>query len=448
MNSVKNLLIIAVLAAVGYGVYISLVRNNAEPSPPPGVADGWPTVPKVELPSTKASPPPGGPLPLSSLGSTQAPGGTSSQPAALSGLGVGTSAPPFVPSPATSSTSNPPALAPDATRSIPYSSPSVPPSGPLASLGQPTSAEAASTMTLPNAVGRAMGSPAAPPLGQAPDAVRNFVAPPLDMSGTPSGTASPPVTSPVDPVLQTKIAEFMGAVQKSLDEGKLAEAHAALSTLYGNTDLPAAQAKQIGELLDQLAGTVIYSRKHYLESAYKAQQGDTLDRIAQRYNVPWQLLARINGLIPPGASNNDAATKDQPLPLGMELKVVRGPFEAVVHTDRHELTLMLGNRYAGHFPIGLGVDLPKTDGTYTVRDKASIPPPGVSEGGNLSVANNPRSPQGGPWIGLNDRIGIHAASSPQAIGRDDNRGAICVGDRDLQDLYGILSVGSRVRILR
>ena len=39
-------------------------------------------------------------------------------------------------------------------------------------------------------------------------------------------------------------------------------------------------------------------------------------------------------------------------------------------------------------------------------------------------------------------------SSLQAIDRDDNRGAICVGDRDLQDLYGILSVGSRVTIMR
>ena len=93
----------------------------------------------------------------------------------------------------------------------------------------------------------------------------------------------------------------MDAVQKKLDEGKLAEAHLALSTLYGNPDLPADQAKQITDLLDQLAGTVIYSRQHYLEPAYVTQPGDTLDKVAQKYSVPWQLLARINGLMPPGA---------------------------------------------------------------------------------------------------------------------------------------------------
>ena len=33
MNSLKNLMILAVLAAVGYGVYASLSRNNADPGP-------------------------------------------------------------------------------------------------------------------------------------------------------------------------------------------------------------------------------------------------------------------------------------------------------------------------------------------------------------------------------------------------------------------------------
>ena len=73
MNLLKNLLILAVLAAVGYGIYVSLTRNNVDPDQPPGVAEGWPAGPKVELPSAKPSPPPGGPLAL---------GGTAVRPAA------------------------------------------------------------------------------------------------------------------------------------------------------------------------------------------------------------------------------------------------------------------------------------------------------------------------------------------------------------------------------
>ena len=239
----------------------------------------------------------------------------------------------------------------------------------------------------------------------------------------------------------------MDAVRRSLDEGKLAEAHLALSNLYGNPDLPADQAKQISDLLDRLAGTVIYSRKHYLEPAYVTQPGDTLEKLAQKYNVPWQLLAKINGLVAPEATNADAATKDLPLPIGMQLKVVRGPFEAIVHLDRHELTLMVQNRYAGRFAIGVGRDQPKLDGNYTVREKTLNPTYYGPDGVTLNPSD-PKNPLGGAWLGLTDRIGIHGTNDPQTVGRDDNRGTICVGNRDVQDLYGILSVGSRVTVLR
>jgi lipoprotein-anchoring transpeptidase ErfK/SrfK len=151
--------------------------------------------------------------------------------------------------------------------------------------------------------------------------------------------------------------------------------------------------------------------------------------------------------MPPTASNIDDSIKDQPLPVGRVLKVVRGPFDAIVHLDRRELTLMVQNRYAGRFPIGVGRDLPKLEGDYSVHTK-SLSPVYYGPDGITIPANDPKNPLGGAWIGLTDRIGIHGTNDPQSIGRDDNRGAISTGDRDLQDLYGILSIGSRVSIVR
>ena len=63
MNSVKNLMIIAVLGAVGYGVYVSLSRNNVDPAQS-GVTDGWPGEAKTDLSGATAAKP-GGPLALS-----------------------------------------------------------------------------------------------------------------------------------------------------------------------------------------------------------------------------------------------------------------------------------------------------------------------------------------------------------------------------------------------
>ncbi len=432
MNSLKNLLIIAILGAVGYGVYVSLARNNADNGQPPGVAEGWPSVPKVELPSANTTTPPGGSLAINVT------------PGSPAGAGVplpGGMAPPLAPPSVVGPTANPLAAAPAAAPATPLPS-SSPPAGPSATLpsspavtfGAPLPPDAVSAAQPANSVAPA-GNPALP---------SNPVRSPL--AAAPANPV-PTAANPSAGLLQSKFAALMDAVQKSLDEGKLAEAHLALSSLYGNPDLPAELAQQIDELLKQLAGSVLYSRKHYLEPAYVTQPGDTLDKVSQKYNIPWQLLAKINGLIAPDVPNADASTKDLPLPIGMQLKVLRGPFEAIVHLDRHELTLMVQNRYAGRFPIGVGRDQPKLDGNYTVREKTLNPTYYGPDGVTLNPSD-PKNPLGGAWIGLSDRIGIHGTNDPQGIGRDDNRGAICVRNRDLQDLYGILSVGSRVTVLR
>jgi hypothetical protein len=450
VNLLKNLLILAVLGAVGYGVYVSLARNNTDSSQPPGVAEGWPAVPKVELPSAKPSTPPGGPLAL---------GGAPAPPAKTPGTEIAGAKPPVATPPVANPTNNPLAGAAPVTPATPYpssSSPSVPataptaspspsPASPTVTLGPPTSPTVVSPATPSKAAPPLAGNPVTPPPNPTPaETVRNL-APPPEVAA-PAG-AVPPAAAAADSLVQSRFAAFMDAVQKKLDEGKLADAHLALSSVYANPDLPPEQAKQITNLLDQLAGTVIYSRKHLLEPAYLTQQGDTLEKISQKYSVPWQLLARINGLMPPVASNADNTTKDRPLPVGMALKVVRGPFDAVVRLDKHELTLTVQDRYAGRFPIGVGRDQPKLDGSYMVRDKALGPTYYGPDGVNIDP-NDPKNPLGGAWIGLTDRIGIHGTNDPQTVGRDDNRGTICVGDRDLQDLYGILSVGSRVTILR
>ena len=65
-----------------------------------------------------------------------------------------------------------------------------------------------------------------------------------------------------------------------------------------------------------------------------------LETIAAQYNVPWQLLAKINGIEDPNR-----------LKPGDELKVVRGPFSAIVELDKRQLTLIVEDCYAGRFNL-------------------------------------------------------------------------------------------------
>ena len=136
------------------------------------------------------------------------------------------------------------------------------------------------------------------------------------------------------------------------------QAHQLLSKWHGNESLTPAESQKVESLLGQLAGTVIYSTEHQLEPARVVKPGETLDTIAKEYNVPSQLLAKINGIQSP----------DQLQP-GQQLKVVRGPFAAVVDLRRSELTLTVDDRYAGKFHVTVPPGTTLTDGQWLVDQK-------------------------------------------------------------------------------
>ena len=184
----------------------------------------------------------------------------------------------------------------------------------------------------------------------------------------------PPSTNPSAGLLQSKYAALMDAVQKSLDQGKCAEAHLALSSLYGNPDLPAEQAAQINTLLDKLAGTVLYSRKHYLEPAYVTQPGDTLDKLGQKYNVPWQLLAKINGLLAPDAPrrryhDEGSAAADRHAIEGPARSVRSDRSPGSARVDAHGVH----RRRRPLSPSAWAATSQKLDSNYTVREKTLNP---------------------------------------------------------------------------
>jgi hypothetical protein len=396
MSSMKTLMVMCVLGAAGYWMYINM-GHKLESAP--ADAPEYASPPTVQIPGLNTA---------DAQTAAILPGGSSSAPPPLFG---GSSQVGIVANTSPVSTSGVPSPTDVSGASL---------------LAPPLASNATNSPQVETAPGTTSGLPGGATANQTPSAVYP----------APSNASPPSISSVPENSFQSKFDSLMQAIQKNLEAGRLAESHLALSTLYDNPDLPPAQARQVTELLDQLAGTVIYSRQHFLEQAYIVQSGDTLDRIAEQYNVPSLLLARINGI-----------TNPQQLEPGRELKVVRGPFNAIIHLERHELSLMVGGRYAGRFAIGVGCDQPKLEGEYVVREKNTNPlyrgPGGVTTaGGDL------RNPLGKFWIGLSDNVGLHGTVDPQNIGRDDNRGTICLGDRDIDDLYGILSVGSRVVIQR
>lgn len=216
-------------------------------------------------------------------------------------------------------------------------------------------------------------------------------------------------------------------------EDQRKEALATLSIFYNMPQLSGEQRSELLSRLDPLARDVIYSRRHLLEQPHRVGQNETLMEIAARYEVPWQLLANINQI-------NDPVTV---LP-GTELKVVRGPFRAEVDVTQKELTLFLGDLYAGRFPIGIGDDPTPNPGTFTVQDKQTSRT-FYDASGSPVPPGSPNNPYGEVWIDLGGQLSIHG--SPSTTSPSD-KGCISLAADYADDLYGILSQGSSVTIRR
>lgn len=456
MNTLKPLLTVAVLAGIGYGVYIRLNTGN---NGPPPVAAGWNNTPAIQLPDqTSMAPwtPPG----ASTGGPPSAPPGTVEVP--------GGQAPPFQPPGAAPSGGEAPPFggAPQGGNAPPFSGApggEAPPfGGPPAAGGEapPMDANAALAPTgppMPSGNPYEQAPPAsAPPMdaGTANPDPYSSQAPPADpavgapgdpyppLPGEPYPTA--PATNPADPAAAPTggsqgSAEFQSAMQsaqRELETGQLAAALRQLTPWYGNSQLAADQQQQLQSLLDQIAGTVVYSTQNHLENPYEVQPGERLESIGEKYQVPWQLLAKINGIADPAA-----------LQPGERLKVVRGPFEAVISLDRRELVLRTADGlYAGRFPVGLGAENPPQEGSFAVSDKVENP---VYYGRQASIAaEDPANPLGERWIGLGRQMAIHGTNDPQALTRTDLPGWISLREQDVEEVYDILSLGSKVTIVR
>lgn len=441
MQFVKTLLIVAVLAAVTYGVYAALT-GKSDVAPPPGAPSPEQTsgAPQIELPSLDAQQSSSGIPGVVSLPGTQPAAAT---PAAPPPAALGEAPPYGAPPPAAADSAAPPHVtpgvgpgeAPPATSAAPPfdtgpaavipdvpPATSLPPTDPAAGLAPPAAAAA------PAAAGFPPPADTAPPMtGVAPPAATDPAAP---AGAAPAAAAVPPAAPVAN--YQTDCATAQALLQK----GQLDAALLLMSRWYADSTLNEQDQAALLGLLNQLAGTVIYSRENWLAEPYEIQPGDTLDRIAARYNVPPQLMAKINGIADPAH-----------LQPGVKLKVVPGPFDAVVDMKNRFLILRLQGRFAGRFPIAVGAEHNAADREYQVKAKTPNPPYYAPDSAVLGP-EDPRNPLGKYWIDLGDKVAIHGTNDPTSLNRDDPRGCIRMHPRDIEDVYDMVTTDSRVIIRR
>lgn len=218
-------------------------------------------------------------------------------------------------------------------------------------------------------------------------------------------------------------------IDRLIEDGEDVEANFQLSNLYWKR--PETRPQLIQRLRAVAYRIYFAPQPHYMDG-HVVQPGDVLQNISKDYNVSWEYLAKLN---------RTEAKKIRP---GQKLKVIRGPFSAVVDLSDMEMTVHSHGHFVAQFPVGIGRDHSSPTGTFKVLEKLRDPtyygPDGVIE------HDDPKNPLGEYWIDLGEGIGIHGTIDQASIGKAESDGCIRLKDRDIADVFDLLTVGSEVLI--
>jgi LysM repeat protein len=270
-----------------------------------------------------------------------------------------------------------------------------------------------------------------------------------------STTAAPSPDSKPDGIVTGKGPLADG--QARVAAGQLLEARSVLNDALQSGHLNSADTDAARSLMQQISQTLVFSTKAYAGDAYTAsysvRHGDSLAKIAAGFDTTWQMLARINHLDP------------RRLRYGTTIKIVKGPFFAVVRKNAYMLDAYLGalpgkagSMYVTSFPVGLGRDNSTPTGLWAIGPHSKLKHPTYypPEGGDAIDADDPKNPLGGFWIGLTGidgqavgaaSYGIHGTIDPASIGHQSSMGCIRLRNDDIALVFDLMVEGkSLVRV--
>ncbi len=271
-------------------------------------------------------------------------------------------------------------------------------------------------------------------------------APPIQEGAAPPATDGQAAPAPVIPATRPADSQpaegNLQAGLAALERGALLEARTLLNEDLKKGLLPdhAVRARQA---LERIAAETIFNAsvvpEDPLTDHYTVKSGDTLGRIAARFKVTEEILATINRL-----PNRNFIRE------GRRLKVLRGPFHAVVSKSDHTLHAFLQDVYVRSFRVALGADGGTPTGRWKVVNRQ--PNPGWTDPrtGKEWHPDDPANPIGEFWIGLEGvegqavgafGYGIHGTIEPQTIGQDVSLGCVRLAPDDIAAVYQMLVPG-------
>lgn len=220
--------------------------------------------------------------------------------------------------------------------------------------------------------------------------------------------------------------------EKNGDLSKAKEAYQQIIEKYpGSGNILKAQ-----EALDNLNIKILFSSILTPDSSvYEVQKGDTLTKIAKKFNTTAELILKANNM------------KDANIRLGKKLKISKAKFSIVVDKSQNILTLKSDQDILKTYRVSTGKNSCTPVGTFKITNKL-IDPPWYPSTGGMIPAKDPKNVLGSRWLGLSKQgYGIHGTVEPESIGKSVTEGCVRMKNSEVEELYSIVPIGTEVVIV-
>ncbi len=248
-----------------------------------------------------------------------------------------------------------------------------------------------------------------------------------DAASTTAATGSGMSSSTIDPDLANRLKTIDGL----LEGDDVLRAHRELSTIYWSKP---GWRSAIQQRIEKTANAIYFDPRLHFVEPYIVNPNDQFAQIAKRYNVPWQYLAKLNRIDDP-----------RRLRTGRKLKVIQGPFSAIVEAGSFLMTIHAYGYFVRAYPIGIGKDATTPLGKFAVLNKV-VKPQYTDPHGRVLDPDDPQNPLGPRWLDLGNSYGIHGTIDPGSIGKAESRGCIRMRNQDVTEVFDMLNVGSEITI--
>lgn len=167
---------------------------------------------------------------------------------------------------------------------------------------------------------------------------------------------------------------------------------------------------------------------------YEVVQGDNLTKIAKRFKTTVDLILKTNAI------SGSLIRPD------MKLKISNAKYSILVDKSQNILILKSDGEVFKTYIAATGENNTTPIGTYYIKEK--LIDPVWHKSGAVIPPGSPDNILGTRWLGLSlEHYGIHGTTDDSTLGRQVTAGCVRMSNKDVEEIYCIVPVGTEVTII-